>query len=77
MRFSGKMCFKIILKVTKNQDFTLSLGDTFFEKPLGILGLKYLSNFWQILEMRLINCEINFILTWSANCFTTANAIDG
>ena len=33
MKFSGKMCFKIILKVTKNQDFSLSLEDTFFEKP--------------------------------------------
>ena len=28
-------CFKIILKVTKNQGFTLSLEDTFFEKPQG------------------------------------------
>ena len=25
----------IILKVTKNQGFTLSLADTFFEKPQG------------------------------------------
>ena len=32
---SEKMYFKIILKVTKNQGFTLSLEDTFFEKPLG------------------------------------------
>ena len=29
------MCFKIILKVTKNQGFTLSLEDTFSEKPRG------------------------------------------
>ena len=35
MKFSGKMCFKIILKVTKKQDFNLSLQDTFFEKPQG------------------------------------------
>ena len=35
MKFSGKMCFEIILKVTKNQSFTLSLEDTFFEKPPG------------------------------------------
>ena len=35
IKFSGKMCFKIILKVTKNQGFTLSLEDTFFEKPQG------------------------------------------
>ena len=33
MKFSGKMCFKIILKVTKNQGSTLSIEDTFFEKP--------------------------------------------
>ena len=31
--------------------------------------LKYLSNFWRTLEMALINCEINLILTWSTNCF--------
>ena len=33
MKFSGKMSFEIILKVTKNQGFTLSLEDTFFKKP--------------------------------------------
>ena len=30
--------------------------------------LKYLSNFWRTLEMPLLKCEINHILTWSANC---------
>ena len=36
MKFSGKMCLKIILKVTKNQGgFSLSLEDTLFEKPQG------------------------------------------
>ena len=29
------------------------------------IPLKYLSNFWRTLEIRLINCEINLILTWS------------
>ena len=33
MKFSGKMCFMIILKVTENQSFTLTLEYTFFEKP--------------------------------------------
>ena len=33
MKFSGKICLKIILKVTKKQGFTLSLEDIFFEKP--------------------------------------------
>ena len=30
--------------------------------------IKYLSNFWRTLEMPLINCEVNLILTWSRNC---------
>ena len=33
-----------------------------------MVPLKYLSNFWTTLEMPLINCEVNIILTWSANC---------
>ena len=35
MKFSAKMCFTIVLKVTKKQGFTLSVEDTFFEKPHG------------------------------------------
>ena len=27
--------------------------------------MKYLSNFWRSLEIPLINCEVNLILTWS------------
>ena len=30
--------------------------------------LKYLSFFLRTLEMPLINCEINLVLTWFANC---------
>ena len=33
-----------------------------------VVPLKYLSNFWRTLEMLLINCEINLILTWSSKC---------
>ena len=33
-----------------------------------MVPLKYLSNLWRTLEMPLINCEVNLILTWSANC---------
>ena len=32
------------------------------------MPLKYLSNCWRTLEMPLINCEINLIVIWSANC---------
>ena len=40
------------------------------------MPLKYLSDFWRTLEMPLINCEINLLLTWSAKCFIMAGAID-
>ena len=33
-----------------------------------IVPLKYLSNFWRSLEIPLINCEVNLILTWSKDC---------
>ena len=33
-----------------------------------MVPLKYLSNFWRTLEMPLITCETNLILTWSTNC---------
>ena len=33
-----------------------------------MVPLKDLSNFWRYLEMPFINCGINLILTWSANC---------
>ena len=32
-----------------------------------MVPLKYLSNFWRTLEMPVINCEIELILTWSRN----------
>ena len=33
-----------------------------------IVPLKYLSNIWRTLEIPLINCEVNLILTWSSTC---------
>ena len=36
-----------------------------------IVPLKYLSNFWRTLEIPLINCEVNLILTWSKDCVIT------
>ena len=40
-----------------------------------MVPLKYLSNFWRTIEMPLIKCEINFILTWSANCFIVSTVV--
>ena len=32
-----------------------------------MVPLNYFSNFWRNFEMRLINCEVDLILTWSTN----------
>ena len=45
MKLLGKMCFKIILKVTKNQSFTCSLEDTFFRKTTGGVKLTLPNSF--------------------------------
>ena len=58
--------FKFKVKITGK---TLDDGNT---KDVAIIvPLKYLSNFWRTLEMPLINCEVNLILTWSKDCVIT------
>ena len=39
-----------------------------------VVPLKYLSTFWRILDIPLINSEINLILTWSGICVLTSKA---
>ena len=56
IKITGKIC-------QKNIDI---------EKDVEIMvALKYLSNFWRTLEMPLISCEVNLILTWSSTCVVT------
>ena len=33
-----------------------------------VVPLKHLSNFWRSLNIPLINCEVELILTWYTNC---------
>ena len=40
-----------------------------------MVPLKYLSNFWRTLEIPLINCEVNLILTWSSTCVLVATGL--
>ena len=47
---------------------TSKTGDNGTKNVEIMVPLKYLSNFWRILEMPLINCEITLLLTWSAYC---------
>ena len=42
-----------------------------------MVPLKYLSNFWRTLEMYLISCEFNLILTWSSTCVITHSDGEG
>ena len=42
---------------------TLAAGNTKNDEIA--VPLKYLTNFWRALEMPLVNCEINLLLTWS------------
>ena len=54
---------------------TGKLGDNNRTKDVEIaVPLKYLSNFWKILNMPLINCEVSLTLTWSENCLLTSKA---
>ena len=46
IKFSGKMCLMIILKVTKKQGFSPSLGKTVLEKPQRV---QYFSNIMYLL----------------------------
>ena len=52
--------FKYKTKITGKTPAARNTKDVKIAVPL-----KYLSDFWRTLEMRLINCEINLILTWS------------
>ena len=42
-----------------------------------IVPLKYFSSFWRMLEMPLINCEVNLVLTWYKDCVITSSTGEG
>ena len=55
--------FKFKTKITGQTDNNVRIDNVEIMIPL-----KYLSNFWRTLEISVINCEIELILTWPANC---------
>ena len=55
--------FKFKIQVTGKTPAAGNIKDVKIALPL-----KHLSNFWGTLEIPLINCEINPILTWPDNC---------
>ena len=38
--------------------------------------LKYLNNFWRLLEIPLINCKVELKLKWSKDCILVSNGTD-
>ena len=52
--------------------FTVQTGNNGTKDVKIMVPLIYLSNFWRTLEMPLINCEVNLILTWSSTCVIAA-----
>ena len=49
------------------EKLTSQTGDNRTKNIEIMVPLKYLSNFWKILELPLINCEITLDLNWSGN----------
>ena len=62
--------FKYKIKITQKAPADGNTKDVEIIAPL-----KYLRNFWRTLEMPLINCEVNFILTWPSTCVITNAAV--
>ena len=60
------------IKITEND----SAGGN-IENVEIVVPLKYFSNFWRTIEMLLINCEVNLILTWSSTCVITISSGSG
>ena len=58
--------FKFKARITRSTPAAGNIKDVVIAVPL-----KFLSNFWRTLEMFLINCKINLVLTWSVNCIIT------
>ena len=70
--FADSKSFESKVKITRN---TAADDNTKYVEI--IVPLKYLCNFWRTLEMPLINCEVNLILTWSSACVITNSTGEG
>ena len=64
--------FKYKVKITGNTPADGYTKDVEISVPL-----KYPSTFWRTLEMPIINCEVELILTWSKNCVITKSTGEG
>ena len=66
--------FKYKTSITGNTYNTGDDEDNYDANKVGkneakiVIPLKYLRNFWRTLDIPLINCEVEIILTWTKNC---------
>ena len=81
---SNSESFKCNTSIIRNT-YNVSVGEDGYDankvgkiKTEVVIPQKYLSNFWRSLNLPLINCEIELLLTWSKNCvlanMTVANS---
>ena len=69
--------FNFKTKITSQTAGNNNDGNITGRKDVEIMvPLKYLSNFWRTLEIPLINCEVEPILDWSANCVIIYTIVD-
>ena len=51
-------------------------GNDSLTNAKAVIPLKHLSNFWRSLNIPLINCELELILTWPKNCVLADMTVD-
>ena len=71
---SDSESFKYKTSITGNS-YNVGVGEAGYDatkvgknKTEVFIPSKHLSNFWRSLNIPLINCEVELILTWSKNC---------
>ena len=72
--FSNSEYFKYKTSITGNT-YNVGVGEAGYDAgKVGknitevVIPLKHLSDFWRVLNILLINCEVELILTWPKNC---------
>ena len=71
---NGHIINLLVIHLNLKKKITGQIGNNGTKNFKLLVPFKYLSNFWKTLEMPLIICETNLLLTVSPNCFTSPNA---
>ena len=80
---AGYNAINISIRYSKSFDYnnkitgSLDVGEDVKEDVEIAIPLKYLGNFWRILDIPLINCEITLVLSWYKECLLVGRAFRG